>query len=179
MTFGKTVVTYGGSTLLGGRLYDETTGTGLGGRSVRLEQLYVRSTGRGASRGGTFVTSSDPASLGRFFTTVSPKARTFYRLRYIAVSPIDYGSATGGNGKLDVRPALGRPAVPSSVRARRYFTVSGSLKPHFTAGQKTVKIKVYRYKNGRWVLVKTLAATNVDRRRLHEVPAQDQAHGEG
>jgi hypothetical protein len=40
--------------------------------------------------------------------------------------------------------------------------VYGSLRPHFTAGEKTVKVKVYRYKNRRWAYVKTLSATNVD-----------------
>ena len=61
-----------------------------------------------------------------------------------------------------MRPSLGRPVPPKSARARRWFTVYGSLKPHFTAGQKTVKVNVYRYRNGRWVPVKTLYATNVD-----------------
>ena len=162
ISFGRTVVTYGGSTLLGGGLYDAATGTGLGGRTVMLERATSANGPWSPSPGGTFITSTDADSLGRFTTTVSPEGRTWYRLRYVAVFPFDYGSATGGNSKLDVRPALGRPAVPSSIRARRYFTVSGSLKPHFEAGQKTVKVKVYRYRNGRYVLVKTLAATNVD-----------------
>ena len=61
-----------------------------------------------------------------------------------------------------MRPSLGRPVPPASARAGRWFTVYGSLRPHFTAGQKTVKVKVYRYRNGRWVSVKTLSATNVD-----------------
>jgi hypothetical protein len=164
MTFGRTVVTYGGSTILGGRLYDATTGTGLGGRSVTLERT-TSITDPSWSTVDTFVTSSDPDpdTLGRFTTTVSPTAPTYYRLRYVAPPQSDYGSRTGGYSKLGVRPALSRPAVPRSIRARRYFTVSGSLNPHFEKGQKTVTIKVYRYKNRRWVFVKNLAATNWDR----------------
>ena len=128
LTFGRSVVTYGGSTLLGGRLYDAATGSGLGGRSVILER--ATSVNGQWSIVGTFTTSSDPGSLGRFFTPpVSPTEPTYFHLKYVATQPSEYGSAQGADRKLGVRPILGRPAVPSSIRARRYFTVSGSLTP--------------------------------------------------
>jgi gamma-glutamylcyclotransferase (GGCT)/AIG2-like uncharacterized protein YtfP len=61
-----------------------------------------------------------------------------------------------------VRPLLGVPKVPSSVRSRRSFTVYGTLRPHFSAGERTVKVKVYRYKNRHWVFVKQVSTTNTD-----------------
>jgi hypothetical protein len=48
------------------------------------------------------------------------------------------------------------------VKARRAFAVSGTLNPQFPAGQKTVTIKVYRYKNRHWILIKQVSATNAN-----------------
>jgi hypothetical protein len=67
-----------------------------------------------------------------------------------------------------VRPLLGKPVPPTQVRARRSFTVRGSLTPHFTAGDKNVKVKAYRYRAGRWSRVKTLLAVNVDKNGVTE-----------
>ena len=38
----------------------------------------------------------------------------------------------------------------------------GTLTPRFPAGQKTVAIKVYRYKNRHWVFTRQVSATNGD-----------------
>ena len=92
MTFGKTVVTFGGSTLLGGRLYDRDHRDRSGRPQRHAGAVSRRSYGPSWSIVDTFVTSSDPATLGRFFTTVSPTAPTYYRLRYVAAPQIDYGS---------------------------------------------------------------------------------------
>jgi hypothetical protein len=77
-----------------------------------------------------------------------------------ATSP--YGSLVSQFQKVGVRPALGRPDAPASVRAHRALVVSGSLKPRFKAGDKTVTVKVYRYRSGGWRYVAALKATNVD-----------------
>ena len=49
-----------------------------------------------------------------------------------------------------------------AVKHGRYFNVRGSLKPHFAAGAKTVKIVAYRYRNHQWLKYRTYRATNVD-----------------
>ncbi len=112
----------------------------------------------------TYTTSTETATLGQLVPSleITPTAPTSYRLRYAKESQSQYGPAASDVKSVRVRPLLGRPVVPTSVRAGRWFTLYGSLKPHFTAGEKTVKVKVYRYKNRRWVYVKTLTATNVD-----------------
>jgi hypothetical protein len=64
--------------------------------------------------------------------------------------------------RVGVRPVLDTPKAPSSVKAGRSFTVYGTLKPQLPAGQKTVAIQVYRYKNHRWVFIRQVSATNAD-----------------
>ena len=163
----KSVVTYGSSTVLRGELYDASdpgNPVGLGGRQVAVQ--YASSPTAPSWEWQTldvYPTSSETATLGQFSVVISPKAPTYYRLQYVKVPLTQYGGFQSEVKKVGVRPALGRPVRPRSVRARRYFTVYGSLKPHFTAGQKTVKIKVYRYRKGRYRYVKTLRATNVDK----------------
>ena len=162
----NSVVTYGGSTLLRGELSDASDPAdpdpeGLGGRTVVVEQTASLADPSWQPLGST-TTSAEAATLGQFSLPLSPKAPTYYRLRYAKESLSQYGGAVSEVRKIGVRPALGRPVPPKSARAGRWFTVYGSLKPHFTAGQKTVKVKVYRYRNGRWASVKALYATNVD-----------------
>ena len=160
----RAVVNYGGSTVLRGELSyvpaGTTTSAGLGGRLVTVEQ--ARSSMGPWESLGTFTTSGLAADLGRFSVKVSPTRPTYYRLQYAKESQSEYGSALSLFTKVGVRPLLGRPVAPKSVRKSRPFTVSGSLKPHFAAGEKTVSVKVYRYKNRHWVSVKTLSAVNVD-----------------
>ena len=112
----------------------------------------------------TNTTSTVSATLGQLLPPleITPTAPISYRLRYAKESQSQYGPAASDVTSVRVRPLLGRPVVPASARAGRWFTVYGSLKPHFPAGEKTVRVKVYRYKNRHWVYVKTLSATNVD-----------------
>ncbi|MBE0528957.1 MAG: hypothetical protein IH629_07130, partial [Thermoleophilia bacterium] len=160
------VVTYGRSTVLRGELYDASdpeNPVGLGDRLVAVR--YAASPTAPSWEWetlGIYPTSSEDGALGQFSVPISPNAPTFYWLQYEKVPLSQYGGILSKALKVSVRPALGRPVTPKSVKARRYFTVYGSLKPHFTKGQKTVKIKVYRYKNRRYRYVKALWATNVD-----------------
>ena len=59
-------------------------------------------------------------------------------------------------------PALGVPVSPRSVGQGKTFTVSGTLKPQFPAGEKTVKIKLYRLVRGVWKYVRTYDAVNAE-----------------
>jgi hypothetical protein len=53
-----------------------------------------------------------------------------------------------------VKPALGTPKNPKSIKKSRSFTVSGSVKP----GAPSVKLKVYRLKGKKWVAYKYFSA---------------------
>ena len=163
----KTVVTHGSSAFLQGELSAENelgTPVGLGGRTVVVEHTSTPNNPSSWRTLATYTTSTETATLGQLVPSlkITPTAPTSYRLRYAKESQSQYGPAASDVKSVRVRPLLGRPVVPTSVRAGRWFILYGSLKPDFTAGEKTVKVKAYRYKNRRWVYVKTLTATNVD-----------------
>ncbi len=160
---GQTIVDYGSSTLLTGVLYDSHDplhDVGMGDRLVTLQSA--------PSAMGPWVdlkaltTSSAAGSVGKCTLTVKPTSSTYYRLRFVAGAGSGYGGSLSFMVRVGVRPVLGTPKVPSSVRAGRSFTISGTLNPRFTAGQKTVVINVHRLKNGHWVFVKRVSATNAN-----------------
>jgi hypothetical protein len=112
----------------------------------------------------TLTTSSVAGSVGKFALTVTPTGSTYYRLRFVtgAGAGLVYGGSISFVVRVGVRPVLGTPKVPSSVKVGLSFTVHGTLDPRFPAGQKTVQIKVYRYKNRDWVFSREISATNAD-----------------
>ncbi len=164
---GKSVIDYGKSTALSGGLWDVSDPkqrVGLGDRTVTV--LWALSSG------GPWTvvpdlpsptTSAEPDSVGAFSASVKPSNTTLYRVRFTPEVGSEYGPALSNDVRVSVRPLLGMPQVRKSVRAGRSFTVYGTLKPQFPAGQKTVKVKIYRSKNGRWVYVRQVSATNVDK----------------
>ena len=91
---------------------------------------------------------------------VQPRQLTYYRFVFHGTSV--YAASISNMVTIRVRPNLGRPVVRRVVKAGKRFSVYGSLKPRFPAGERTVKVKVYRYKGKRWVVVKRLRAVNRD-----------------
>ena len=159
----KTIVDYGASTVLSGVLWDSGDPLGevnMGGRSVTVQSA--------SSIAGpwvdleTLTTGAAIPSVGTFSLTVTPISSIYYRVRFVAEAGSKYGDSLSYMVRVGVRPLLGVPKAPSSVRSRRSFTVYGTLRPHFPAGERTVKVKVYRYKNRRWVFVRRVSATSAD-----------------
>ena len=74
----------------------------------------------------------------------------------------EWAAATSVFVLVKVKAAIGKPACPQSVKAGKKFTVSGSLKPRFPKGTKTVTVKAQRYANGKWRPYKSYKATNAD-----------------
>ena len=139
ISVGETTVDYGSSTLLSGVLYDSGDPlheVGMGDRLV-IVQSASSATGPWVDL-ETPTTSSVAGSVGTFTSTVTPTGPSYYRLRFIAGAGSGYGGSISFVVRVSVRPMLGTPKVPSSVRAGRSFTVSGTLSPRFPAGQKTV-----------------------------------------
>jgi hypothetical protein len=158
------VVDYGSSTLLTGVLYDSGDPlheVGMGDRPVTV-QSSSSATGPWVDL-ETLTTSSVAGSVGTCRLTVTPMGPTYYRLRFVAGTGSGYGGSLSFVVRVGVRPLLGTPKVPSSVGAGRSFTVYGTLSPQLPAGEKTVTIKVYRYRNRRWVFMRQVSATNADR----------------
>ncbi len=157
----KTIVDYGASTLLTGTLYDAgdpLNEVGMGGRVVTV-QSAAAATGPWSDV-EPLTTSLAPGSVGLCGATLAPTTTTYYRLRFVAGVGSNYGDSLSFVVRVGVRPLLGTPKAPSTVRARRSFTVYGTLSPSFPADQKTVMVKLYRYKNGKYVFVRETPATN-------------------
>jgi hypothetical protein len=163
ISVGQTIVDYGRSTLLTGVLFDSGDPlheVGMGDQVVTL-QSAPSATGPWVDL-KALTTSSVAGSLGKCTFGVTPTRSTYYRLRFVAGANSRYGGTLSFTVRVGVRPLLGTPRVPSSVRAGRSFTVSGTLSPQMPAGQKTVVINVHRLKNGHWVFIKRVSATNAN-----------------
>jgi hypothetical protein len=81
-------------------------------------------------------------------------------VRSVVLADSEYLATTSAAVKVTVLPTLGKPVTPSTVRHGRTFTISGYLKPRHKAGAHSVSVKLYRYRNGKWSLYKTVRATN-------------------
>ena len=161
ISVGETTVDYGSSTLVSGVLYDSGDPlheVGMGDRPVTV-QTASSATGPWVDL-ETPTTSSVAGSVGTCTSTVTPTGPSYYRLRFMPSTSSGYGGSISFVVRVGVRPVLGTPKVPSSVRARRSFAVSGTLSPQMPAGQKTVAIKVYRYKNRHWISSSQVWAVN-------------------
>jgi hypothetical protein len=156
----NSTITWGSHTVLTGTLMDTATITALGGLWLRVEWS---ATGSPASWTlfSTVTTETDAQyATGQYTQVVQPRKLTYYRFAFLGTAA--YAASVSNPVTIKVRPFLGRPLKPSSVKKGQLFSVRGSLKPRFPAGAKTVRIKVYQYQGNRWIVVKRLAATNVD-----------------
>ena len=159
----RTVVTYGSPAVLTGVLYDSRDPShevGMGDRLVTV-QVAPSATGPWLDL-KTLTTSSAAGSVGACTLTVTPTGPTYYRLHFVAGPDSGYGDCLSVVVRAAVRPALGTPKAPSSVRARRSFSVNGTLAPRLPTGQKTVQIKIYRLVKRHWVATSQVWAVNAD-----------------
>ena len=159
----KATITYGSATLLTGVLYDSADAlheVGMAAQHVTV-QSALSYTGPWVDR-KTLTTDSTAGSEGGWSWAVAPTRSTYYRVRFLSDPNSDYGSVLSYFVKVGVRPALSVPTAPKYAKAKRWFTVLGTLKPRFTAGHKTVLVKVFRYQKRHWILVKQVSATNAN-----------------
>ena len=82
-----------------------------------------------------------------------------FRLKYDG-DGVTYAGAVSDPVTVNTRVKLGTPVAPSSVKKGSKFTAYGSLAPQQPKNSKTVKIKCYLKQNGKWVLKKSVSATN-------------------
>lgn len=106
--------------------------------------------------------TNTPAEYGTGEYTYSwAAARNYYwRMKFDAAG--SYAGSTSSVVYVKVKPIIGKPSVPSSIKAGKKFTVSGSLKPKYAAGSKTVTVNIQRYQSGKWKSYKTYRATNAN-----------------
>ncbi len=97
--------------------------------------------------------SLDHGTYSRYRLRISLTQRAKYHVKAYTTETPDWGAAVSRYSKtFTVKrvAALYRPRVPTSVRAGTTFSAWSYLKPRFPAGAKTVKVKLYRYRNGWW-----------------------------
>ena len=156
----KYTITWGANTILTGTLMDTGTITALGGLWVNVEWSPTGSPASWKLLSTVTTETEAQYSTGQYTQVVQPRKLTYYR--YVFLGTADYAPKVSNTVIIKVRPFVGRPIVPKTIKAGTLFTVRGSLKPRFPAGAKTVTVKAYRYKGNKWVVAKRLRATNVD-----------------
>ncbi len=153
LTFGATptTVAWGKPWTLSGVL--SAAGAAIPDAPVKLMQ----SVGSGA---WTLVNTLTPAAGTSTYggSMAAPTQKTTYRLVYEGTAA--YAGAISGSMTVTPKVKLGHPVAPSTVKKKKSFAVYGSLTPKASAGSKTVKVKCYLKKSGKWVLKKTVTTNN-------------------
>jgi len=130
-----------------------------------VDQQQVRVEYSASSQGpwtlaDTVTNSAAPYTSGAY--TYSWTAARSYYWRMVFEGTPEWAPRTSVFKLVQVKPLLGKPTCPKSVKAGRKFTVSGSLKPRFPKGARTVTVKAQRYSSGKWRPYKSYRATNAD-----------------
>jgi hypothetical protein len=153
------VVSWGATAILSGVLQtQEGAPRPLDGQVLRVE--------RSASQAGpwTLVTTVTntfaPYSSGEYAYSWRAEEASWWRMVFPGTT--EWAAADGNAVLIRVKPVVGKPTCPRSVAAAKKFTVSGSLKPRFDKGSRTVKIRAYRYVSGTWRLHRAYMATNAN-----------------
>jgi hypothetical protein len=147
-----TTVAWGKHWTLSGALAG-AAGAAVPDASVKL----LQSVGSGA---WTLLSTLSPAAGTSTYTAnvAAPTQKTTYKLVYEGTDA--YADAISDPVTVTPRVKLGHPVAPPSVKKKKSFAVYGALTPKANAGSKTVKVKCYLKKSGKWVLKKTVTTKN-------------------
>ena len=131
------IITYGQGVTLNGTLMSDSVA--VGGLWVDFAQATTES--------GSFeviykvTTAASAYYSGTYAVAVMPQQTMYYRFQW--AGDAQYAAADSDVIPVQVKPSLGKPSCPSSIRKSKKFTVKGTVKP----GQgisPAVKIKAYR-----------------------------------
>ena len=146
-------VVFGGPVVLRATLSDGAGGP-LPGQAVRVARWRVTDPA-----GWTDLGLSAPGvAPGEYTFVARSRVRTYYRFSLAAT-----GTYAGTLQTASLVPrlrVLARPDVPARVRSGRYFTVSGLVRPQLANGARDIRVRCYLRSDSRWVLRKTVRATN-------------------
>ena len=147
------IITYGHGVTLNGTL--KSSGAAISGLWVDVGQATTQS---GSYTVMFKVTApSGPYATGTYSIAVMPLQTMYYRFQW--AGDLTYAASNSDVVPVQVKPSLGKPTCPSSVKSGKKFTVSGSIKPGQGAGP-AVKIKAYRKNSsGAYASYKTYSAT--------------------
>jgi hypothetical protein len=155
----NSTITWGGYTIVTGTLMDTTSHTALGGQKVDV-QWSLTGAPLSWTTLATVTTDTNQFYTGQYAAVVFPTQLTYYRFNFLGTS--GYAASSSNVLLISVKPALDVPKVPSSAKVNKKFTVSGTLKPQFPAGQQTVTLAASRYNGHSWVSYKSYMATNAN-----------------
>ena len=147
------IITYGQGVTLNGTLMSDSVA--VGGLWVDLAQATTQS--------GSFevlyslTTSAAAYATGTYSIAVMPQRTMYYRFQW--VGDATYAANNSDVIPVQVKPSLGKPTVPSSIKSGKKFTVKGTVKPGEGISP-TVKVKAYRKNSsGTYGSYKTYTAT--------------------
>lgn len=177
LTAARTLIRYGSSTTLSGKLMSDDTpldrtdgnAVALAGQTVTITKNVAGTTGYSP------VTSVTTGADGTFSvpTGVKPSATTTYRATWAGgtVGGVQYPGASA-SVTVQVKPKVRLRVAGYSQKRGKYYLyrlgrrviAKGSVAPaHATLGDGvtagTVRVKVYRYRSRRWVQVKSVVRT--------------------
>ena len=144
-----TVVDYGGSAVLSGRLSSGAAGDA-------GATLTVPSSTDGLLWSPVATVGTD--AQGDFSTPVTPTASYGRTTFSVAFAGSDTLQPAATQLAIDSRAALGAPSAPLSVGRHSVFTTKGSLRPTPPAGPAAATIDCFRSESGSWVLRTTVTA---------------------
>ncbi|HET6351467.1 MAG TPA: hypothetical protein VFG89_04975 [Coriobacteriia bacterium] len=124
------------------------------GRSVKIEQS---TNGSSWSAAVSVVTDAN----GGFAWAANPKVKTWYRASFAGDTAYKASSSAVVIAKPKV--SLGTPVAPKTMKAKKGYTVYGSLKPKHTSGSKS-SVRIYKYKwvSKKWKAYGYVRATNTN-----------------
>jgi hypothetical protein len=147
------IITYGNGVTLNGTLM--SGGAAVSGLWVDLAQATTQSGSYEVMYKVTAPTG--PYATGTYSIAVMPLQTMYYRFQW--AGDATYAASNSDVIPVQVKPSLGKPTVPSSIKSGKKFTVKGTVKPGEGAGP-AVRIKAYRKDtSGAYVHHKTYNAT--------------------
>ena len=136
-------ITYGQGVIITGTLM--SNGAYIGGLWVDFAQATTQTGSYEVMYKVTSPSGPYATGVGEYSIAVMPAQTMYYR--FVWAGDEDYlGPLPSNTVPILVKPALGKPSCPSSIKRNRTFTVKGTVKPGNGVTPK-VKIKAYR-RNG-------------------------------
>ena len=147
----ETTVTTGAGLTLTAVLTDTDASLPIGGQTVRVEQATSNS-----GPWSLVQTVTNDGTTGSYSLAVVPRQTTYYRFVFEATDT--YAASASDALTVKVKPVLGTPTNPASIKKNKSFTVKGTVQPGAPAGP-GVKIQIYRQHDGAWSRYKSAYST--------------------
>jgi len=149
----STIITYGHGVILNGTLTSNQAA--IAGLWVDFAQATTVAGSQVILYKVTAPTG--PYATGTYSIAVLPPQTMYYQFRWAGDST--YAASNSGVIPVQVRPSLGKPSCPSSIKSGKKFTVSGSVRPGQGVGP-AVKIAAFRKNSsGAYVSYKTYSSS--------------------